>query len=335
MDRRRPNETTCRQLSQALFANRSATMVRVAQLVQIAIEHPVPVLLCGASGTGKERVARAIHQSCQSGGSRDGPFIALNCGAISETLLEAELFGHRAGAFTGATAGRAGFFEVADGGTLFLDEIGEASSSLQIKLLRALDSHEIVAVGDTQARHVDVRLITATNRDLEGEVDGGRFRADLYYRINTLPIHLPPLVQRGGDIMELATQILGELSTKLRKAIAGFSPPALDCLRSYTWPGNVRELQNEIERAIALTQPGSEIACESLSPKLRVPPGLAGARALSPLRRARAAFEEGYIRRVLSHHRGNAAAAAETLGISRSMLQRKIRTYSLRGKPAT
>ena len=317
-------------LAELLFSSRTVLMRQVARLVRVAMMHPVPVLLCGPSGSGKERVARAIHDG---GARRAHPFIAVNCGALSETLLEAELFGHRQGAFTGALAERPGLFAVADGGTLFLDEIGDAPPALQIKLLRTLDSGEVVALGASTPRRVDVRVIAASNRDLEAATRAGHFRSDLYYRINPLPIHLPPLSQRGEDIAALAQRLLAETGTRLRKPTAGFSPAALACLQHYRWPGNVRELQNEIERAVALAQPGGAIELDLLSPRLRDPrPHPSVPSTATTLRHARCTFEAQYIREVLARHHGNAAAAAKILGISRSMLQRKIRTYSLRNK---
>ena len=317
-------------LAESLFVSRTPLMREVARLVRVAMAHPVPVLLCGPSGSGKERVAGAIHAG---GARREHPFIAVNCGALSETLLEAELFGHRQGAFTGALAERPGLFAVADGGTIFLDEIGEAPPALQIKLLRTLDSGEVVALGATAPRCVDVRVIAASNRDLEAAMRGGRFRSDLYYRINTLPIHLPPLAQRAEDIAPLARQLLTEIGKRLHKHTAGFSTAALACLQRYRWPGNVRELHNEIERAVALAQPGEVIELDLLSAKLReTRPHPSPTSPATTLRHARRAFEAQYIQEVLAQQHGNAAAAAKSLGISRSMLQRKIRTYCLRDK---
>ncbi len=310
----------------------SDAMQHVFRLMESAISWPVTVLLTGETGTGKELVARAIH--C-NGVRRDRPFVAVNCGALPETLLESELFGHKRGAFTGATADRKGFFEVADGGTIFLDEIGETSPAMQVKLLRVLQSGEVVPVGETTPRFVDVRLISATNRDLEQETKAGRFRRDLFYRLSTFPITLPPLQARRDDIPLLAAHILGRTAQKFSKPVPRLSPSALSALIHYAWPGNVRELENEIERAVALTGAGDVLQRDHLSEKLTTKHTPRGSISAQPttLRRARQLFESQYIADVLGQHANNASRAARLLGISRVTLQTKIREYGLRKAP--
>jgi Nif-specific regulatory protein len=304
-------------------------MERVFALMESAILSPVTVLLRGETGTGKELIARAIHYH---GPRRDRPFVAVNCGALTETLLESELFGHRKGAFTGALSDRKGLFEVADGGTIFLDEIGDMPPLMQVKLLRALQEREIVPVGDTTPRRVDVRVISATHRNLEAAVEAERFRPDLYYRLSAFPIEVPALRDRREDVPLLAAYLLERTMEKFHKRIAGFDPAALERLSEYAWPGNVRELQNEIERAVALAKPDEPIEPSHLSEKLArrarvvLPPH---AKPMS-LRQARDWFERRYIAEVLERHDGNVSQTAKVLGISRTLLHQRIRQYELR-----
>jgi len=307
----------------------SAAMRRVFQLIDSAAPLPVTVLITGETGAGKELVARAIHGR---GARRERPFVALNCGALTDTLLESELFGHRKGAFTGALADRKGLFEVADGGTVFLDEVGDMPPAMQVKLLRALQEGEIVPVGDTTPRQVDVRVISATNRDLGSAVRDGGFRADLFYRLNTFPIAVPPLRERRDDVALLAVDLLERISRRFDKEVGRLTPRALERLATYDWPGNVRELQNEIERAVALVTPGAAIDAEDLSDQVRgtgspLPPM---ATTGVTLRRARDLFERQFIVQMLSQHGGNASRTARALGISRVMLHKKLRAYGLR-----
>ncbi len=307
----------------------SEAMQRVFQLMESATTWPVTVLVTGETGTGKELIARAIHYN---GVRRDRPFVTVNCGALSETLLESELFGHKRGAFTGAVADRKGFFEVADGGTILLDEIGETTPAMQVKLLRVLQSGEFVPVGETTPHFVDVRVISATNRDLEHEAEQGRFRRDLFYRLSTFPIALPPLRERREDIPLLATHILAKMGAKFGKPVPRLSHAALTAFLHYAWPGNVRELENEIERAVALAGSSETIEPEHLSDKLA--PKRATRSVLPPqatsLRRARQLFEAEFIAEVLRQNGNNASRAARVLGISRVTLQTKIRVYELR-----
>ena len=307
----------------------SPALARVFSLMESAVPSSITVLLEGETGVGKEVIARSIHNN---GPRRDAPFVALNCGALPEALLQSELFGAKRGAYTGATEDKQGLFEAADGGTLFLDEIGETSSAMQVELLRVLQEGEIRRVGETQIRKVDVRVISATNLNLAEEVKEKRFREDLYYRISVFPIEVPPLRDRRSDIPELASMFLRRLSERSGKPPSPLSPDTLDRLSNYPWPGNVRELENEMERASALALEGRSIGPELLSERILAasvnPPTLPSSHLT--LREARAHFEREYIADVLGRHDGNATRAARSLGLSRQMLQRKIKAYRLR-----
>jgi transcriptional regulator with GAF, ATPase, and Fis domain len=321
----------------AEIIGRSQAMGAVFALMESAGASPITVLVEGETGTGKELVARGIHQA---GPRAAGPFLAVNCAALPETLLESELFGHRRGAFTGAISDQRGLFEAATGGTVLLDEIGEMPPAMQAKLLRVLQEGEVVPLGDTRPRRIDVRIIASTNRDLRAEIEEHRFREDLYYRIAAFPIRLPPLRERREDIPLLADRFLDAAAGRIGKRIAGFAPEALDRLVAYDWPGNVRELQNEIERAVALARDGEPIGLAHLSNKLVTPPVALQASTpatdeLPPvvaLRPARAAWESRHVAAVLRLHGGNVSRAARALEISRYMLQRKMRDYGLRGR---
>ncbi len=223
----------------------SATLKDVFKILGKVAPTDSTVLVTGESGTGKELIVRALHHNSKR---RDKPFVPVNCGAIPRELLESELFGHEKGAFTHAIRSRPGRFELADGGTIFLDEIGEMDLSLQVKILRVLQEKEIERVGGTQVKKVDVRIVAATNRDLEAEVAAGRFREDLFYRLNVIPMHLPPLRERGGDVLILAKHFLCGFCAAKERCTLKFSPEAADILVSYSWPGNVRELENFMER---------------------------------------------------------------------------------------
>jgi Nif-specific regulatory protein len=327
----------------------SPAMAEVFRLMDSAASSPVTVLIEGATGTGKELVARGIHR----GSARaDGPFIAINCAALPENLLESELFGHRRGAFTGALQDRVGLFEAASGGTVLLDEVGEMPLAMQAKLLRVLQEGEVTPIGDHRTRKVDVRVISATNRSLEAEVADGSFREDLYYRLTTFPIRLPSLRERREDIPLLVGHFLSATAERHRKQIAGIEDEALEALECFDWPGNVRQLQNEIDRAVALARDGETIGLAHLSARLtgatgkpaaeerasgsaaeargdEAPPAGADA-AGGPLREARAAFEARYIADVLRQQKGNVSRSAQVLGLSRAMLQKKIKDYGLR-----
>jgi two-component system response regulator HydG len=305
----------------------SAAMRSVLELLDRVRDSESSVLVTGESGTGKELVARALHRrSARS----DGPFVAINCAAVPETLLESELFGHARGAFTDARTARAGLFVQASGGTLFLDEIGELPIGLQPKLLRALQERRVRPLGGDGEVAVDARIIAATNRDLESAVAERRFREDLYYRINVIHIELPPLRARGGDVLHLAQHFLERCAAAAGKQIGGISPAAADRLVSYSWPGNVRELQNCIERAVALAQYDA-IVVEDLPEKIRtyqhshvVVAGPDPAELVSMEE-----LERRYIVRVLEAVGGNKTLASRILGFDRTTLYRKLERYGL------
>ena len=317
----------------------SEAMSEVFRLMESAAASPIAVLLEGETGTGKELVARGIHGASARG---EGPFLAINCAAVPEALLESELFGHRRGAFTGAVQDHRGLFEAAAGGTVLLDEIGEMPHAMQAKLLRVLQEGEVVALGDTRPRKIDVRVISATNRDLLTEIGAHRFREDLYYRLAAFPIRIPPLRERREDIPLLADHFLAEAAERHRKWIRGIEPNALEPLLRFDWPGNVRELSNEIERAVALARNDESIGLEQLSPKVRaiaatlpVPAApraavVGSSAATEPLRKARTQFEIAHIAAALEKNDGNVSQTARVLGISRVMLQKKMKAFGLR-----
>lgn len=275
------------------------------------------VLVTGESGTGKELVAAALH--AQSG-RRTGKFVPINCGGITETILESELFGHVKGAFTGAVSDKKGLFEEAHRGALFLDEIGEMPLMMQVRLLRFLQAGEVRRIGHTETRRVDVRVILATHRDLEEEVAAGRFRQDFYYRINVVTVHIPPLRERTDDIQPLVQYFLPRLAARLGRPVRGVAPGALDLLMAYPWPGNVRELKNALERALNLAS-GDIITEADLPAAVTVTAPVARATAF---RTAEAADRERLLTR-LEQYRWNQSRAAASLGISRTTLWRKLR----------
>lgn len=307
------------------LTGQSPGMQEVYRLIQAVSGNRSNVLVTGESGTGKELVARTIHQK---GPWADRPFIAINCGAMSETLLDSQLFGHKKGAFTGAIADHEGVFRAAEGGTLFLDEISEIPLSLQVKFLRAIQEKEVTSLGSTKPVKVDMRIIASTNRDLEEEVKKGTFRSDLFYRLNVVPIHLPPLRERHEDIPFLIGHFVTEFSKIYNVEPKKVSPDALEKLTHYPWPGNVRELQNAIERAFALSR-SSEITLADLPSQVTgfAPPfsPLASLSDISPLEEA----ERTLIAAALQKSRGNKNEAARLLGIDRQRLYRKIEKYGL------
>ena len=309
------------------IVGRGTAMQQVLAVAAKVARHPSTVLVTGESGTGKELVARYVHASSPRA---EGQMVAVNCGAIPENLLESELFGHAKGAFTGATAEKRGLFEEADGGTLFLDEIGELPATLQVKLLRALQEGEIRRVGDNVARAVDVRLVAATARDLEAEVAAARFRADLYYRINVVRLHLPPLRERREDIPELVRHFMQLYGRRLGLSVTAVSPAAMRLLMEYAWPGNVRELENVIERALVLAE-GPQIEPDQLPAGVRSPGAAPAAREELDLsiKRQTAALERGLIRDALERTGGNRTRAAKLLELSHRALLYKIREYGL------
>lgn len=281
------------------------------------------VLITGESGTGKELAARAIHY----GGPRSSaPFVPVNCGGIPEALLESELFGHVKGAFTGADESRAGFFHAADGGTIFLDEVSDMSLAMQVKLLRVLQDKEVCMVGSSRSRKVDVRILAATNRDLQGLVRKGLFREDLFYRLNVITIFIPPLRERGDDILLLARHFVTKFAAESGQSPLRFSDKALQSLSSYNWPGNVRELENVIQRLVVMTD-GDVIEVPDLPTLMR----FSALRELG-LKRTLAEVEAEYISNVLSSVDGNKTLAAQILRINRKTLREKLRKIE---KPST
>ncbi len=277
-------------------------IARVRELVAVAARSDINVLIQGESGTGKELVARAIHYT---GRRSTHPFIAINCGAIPETLMEDELFGHARGAYTGAHSDKKGVFEEGDGGTLFFDEIGELYPSSQVKLLRVLQEQEIRRLGDNRSRQVDVRIIAATNKDLKQEMGRQRFREDLFFRISVMPIQLPPLRERLEDLPLLVDHFVRESNRELQRSIKGFTPRALKLLGTHSWPGNLRELDNRVKQAMVMTR-GNLIDAEELAPFFVATHD----EELPTFRKAKAGFERDYVARALRITRGNVTAAA-------------------------
>jgi two-component system response regulator AtoC len=304
----------------------SAPMRRVLELATRVAPHTTTVLVTGESGTGKEVIARAVHRMSPR---RERAFVAVNCAAIPEQLLESELFGHARGAFTGAVADRRGLFEEADGGTLLLDEIGDLPASLQVKLLRVLQEGTFRRVGETRERRVDVRLIAATARDLERDVAEGRFREDLFYRLNVVRVAIPPLRERPEDIEELAVALLERAGIRGGRRLS-FGPGAVAALRGRPWPGNVRELENAIERAVVLAHGDVLDAAAFTDAPGRAGPSPAPAAAGSgPLRDAVAAAERAAILRALEQTAGNRAGAARLLDVSQRTLYYKMRALGI------
>ena len=310
------------------MVGRSPSMSSMFELARKAARYSTTVLILGESGTGKELVARGIHNEGERAGK---PLVPINCGGIPETLLESELFGYKKGAFTGADRNKKGLFQEADGGTIFLDEIGELPLSLQVKLLRVLQESEIRPVGEAKATRVDVRVIAATGKHLDEEVRQGRFREDLYYRLNVLTIALPPLRQRPEDVPILCQHFLERFNRKLGKDISVISPAAMGRLLEYGWPGNVRELENVIERGVLLAE-DSMLMPEHLPPTLNLrretaelepsPVGLS-------LKEAQRVIEKKLITKALEETRGNRTQAARLLEISHPSLLSKIKTYGI------
>jgi len=302
-----------------------ARLQQVSQQLHRAAATGSTVLLEGESGTGKELFARALHALSPRA---DGPFVAINCAAIPETLLESELFGYEKGAFTGANQRKPGRFEIAHRGTLFLDEIGDLPLALQAKILRALEEKQFERVGGTQSLHVDVRVVAATNRNLKQRVAERLFREDLYFRLSVFPIQIPPLRERGDDVLILARQFIDRFCKDLSKKSLSLAPSAVDELKTYAWPGNVRELQNCIERAVALTR-FEELTVQDLPEKIRdyrdTPLSIPGEESVELLPMEE--IERRHILRVLKAVGGNKTTAAEVLGFDRRTLYRKLERY--------
>jgi DNA-binding NtrC family response regulator len=313
-----------RQYSFHDLVSKNPRMGEIFDLVREISSQRSTVLIQGESGTGKELVARAIHYS---GDRSSGPFVGVSCAALAETLLESELFGHERGAFTGAIAQKKGKFELADGGTIFLDEIGDISPKLQVDLLRVLQERRFFRVGGTAELTVDVRVIAATHQDLQARVREGRFRDDLYYRLNVINIHLPPLRERREDIPLLVQDLLERLSHELGREVSEISDEAMRLLVDYAWPGNVRELENALERAI-VTCKTRVLTADDLA-FLRPTPGTILAGADLPSGLTLQDLERRYIAATLERTEGNVKAAAAALGIDRSTLYEKIRRYEI------
>jgi DNA-binding NtrC family response regulator len=312
------------------LVGKSPQMIKIYDLIETVSQTDTTVLVYGESGTGKEMVANAIHLRSPRKGR---PFIKVNCAALPETLLESELFGHEKGAFTGAFKQRKGRFEMADGGTLFLDEIGDISQTVQVKLLRVLQERRFERVGGNETLSVNVRLICATQRDLKEEIRKGSFREDLYYRLNVVPIPLPPLRERREDIFLLADHFISKFSRKMGKEITGLSEEAKTILLTYAFPGNIRELENMLERALALIKGKviqaydlPEEVCGQASPVREICERIRGTK---PLASATSVFEKEYIHSVLEKTKGKKGQAAEILGISRKTLWEKIKDLEI------
>jgi DNA-binding NtrC family response regulator len=306
---------------------RSAVMQRVMEMVRLVAPHRVAVLLQGETGTGKEVLARILHRLS---GREDVPLVVQDCGALTETLLESELFGHVKGAFTGAVADHPGLFVLANGGTIFLDEIENTTPNLQAKLLRVLETGDVRPVGGTQVRHVDVRVVAASNRDLGEEVRTGRFRADLFYRLNSFTIDIPPLRDRPEDIPELARAFLHQFNGALKRSATGVAPDADEVLRGYGWPGNVRELRNVMERAVLLSRPGEMVTRRLLPPALLSSvPAREDLSGDGSLRARLHQVERELIREALERHGGVLRRAAVALGMDPVTLGRRARRHGL------
>ncbi len=312
---------------------KASPMDSVCQTLRQIAAFDLPVLITGESGTGKELAARSLHYNSLRWNK---PFVVENCGALSDELLESELFGHKRGAFTGAVEDHVGLFERADGGTIFLDEIGEVTPAFQVKLLRVLQEGEIRPVGSNKTRRVDVRVIAATNRDMEEEVRMERFRKDLYFRMAGIVVTMPPLRERAGDIPPLANHLLQQAVKELGKAAPGFTPEAIDCMCAYQWPGNVRELQNEIQRMLVMSPKDSLLGSDLLSPRVvRAAPeeDMEDISVLSSfdgsLKDRIESLEARILKETMVRHRWNKSKAAKELGLSRVGLRGKLERYGL------
>ena len=321
---------------------RSTPMLDVFRLVETVCRTNSTILITGESGTGKELVAQAMHNQSLR---RDKPFVAVNCGAMPENLLESELFGHVRGAFTGADTNKKGLVEVAEGGTVFLDEIGEMTPAMQVKFLRVLQERKFRRVGGTEETAANIRVIAATNRDLPTLVTEGKFREDLFYRLNVIPIRLPGLRERPGDVPLIADHFLAKLSREMGKTLEGFAPEALAALEAYQWPGNVRELENVVERAVALEQ-GHRIELSTLSDDIRAGRPATPLSAARPIAAPVGALPEGggfnleqhlqdvereHLERALKQAAGVQTHAAELLGLSFRQFRYLAKKYNLRG----
>jgi Nif-specific regulatory protein len=317
-----------RQNGEKTILGKSQAMLNVLAQLEKVVETRVTVLIEGETGTGKELVASALHYRSRR---RDKLFVTQNCAALPENLLESELFGHRRGAFTGATEDKKGLFEIADGGTLFLDEVTEMPLSLQSKLLRVLQEGEIRPVGATQPKHVSVRIVAASNRNLDKEVAAGRFREDLYYRLKVFPLRVPPLRERRDDVPLLAAAFLNRYANEFQKPVGGLTQQATELLAAYDWPGNVRELQNEMLRVVIELDPNGFVTKEHLSPRIRHVEGVLerAVTAKGTLREMLDAVEKYVLIEALRDHNHNKTNTAKTLGITREGLHKKLRQFGI------
>lgn len=326
----RENNTLKKQLQDSSsfsnFIGNSEAVAKLKSLSRRIASTDSTVLLRGESGTGKDLIAKAIHNHSPRCG---GPFVTINCGAIPESLLESELFGHKKGSFTGAIRDKDGLFKVADGGTLFLDEIGNTSLTIQVKLLRVLEDRVLTPVGETKPMAVDVRLIAATNADLEQDVEAGRFRADLFYRLNVIPIFIPPLRERREDIELLVNHFVDRFCGKVKCPVKKLSPPAMKLLTECQWAGNVRELENTVERAVLLNR-SDTIEVSDFPEKLTKREASLPVAEETPANPTLESIEKAYIHYVMSQTDGKKTSAAKILGIDTSTLYRKIERYGLK-----
>lgn len=307
----------------------SRAFAPVRMLIERVKDAAAPVFIYGESGTGKELIARAIHSR---GRRREGPFVAVNCGAIPDQLLESELFGHARGSFTGALRDKAGLLEEADGGTFFLDEIGDLSLPLQAKLLRLLQEKEIRRIGETRTRRVNVRFVSATNKELELEIERGRFRMDLYYRLRILTIEVPPLRERRADLLLLINHFVDKYAREMGRDKSYISPGAMELLVDYPWPGNIRELQNELQRCLVLSGEDRLIREEHLSSRIN-PRGLAASPVGANYFEARAEFEKRFIHQALVRFGPNKTRTAREVGLTRQGLFKLLKKYKIGEDP--
>jgi len=334
-----PSSRTAGEAARPRFGiiGHSEAFLELSALIDRVADTPTTVLISGESGTGKELVARALHEHS---GRSDQPFIKVNCAAIPRELIESEFFGHEKGAFTGAVGAKPGRFELAHGGTLFLDEIGEVPPEIQVKLLRVLQESEFERVGGVKTIGVDVRLVAATNRDLKREIEQGTFREDLFYRLNVVPIELPPLRQRRADVPDLVAHFITKFNARLNKSVAGITDPAMDALSAHYWPGNIRELENIIERAVLFAD-GTELDVGDLPDEIGGSPAdeplegpdihaLEGDGLKAQVKAATHHLERKLIARALEQTGGNVTHAARLLKISRKGLQLKMKELNLR-----